>query len=530
MKKVLFKLMGLVIAMICLASCSKPLMFEDTGSPNIPELKGAKAQLLWIGPDYKVVIQGNVEDAEGIIKVRIKNGEWQLDKEITVDNKTAYTINETFVVPKDVNPTKHTIEVTISNKKGGIVKGNIDVEDLSAKNQVAGYNPDLLPPVITVTKPTVTKFYGLTNDPIVIDLAAGITDLEIASIEIKVWGETAAGEPVDQGEIITPATAQKQSYQYSKSFNLPAGKVGEYQYLVKAIDATGNKAVKSGVITVGFMDRLYLSDAETEAEVLNQGYDHMGGSRGIGTLLSMKKQGANTFVTDFYYRNEASDNIRFVAFIGTDVPFTNSNQNTVNYTLNGANVVGMSATEQGKVTPNLTAANFKLPVNQKGYYRVTVDMSKRTVSVTPFTPTIPTDAVKFPGYSASSRWEYMAVTGPTVVGTGTWSEVATSPKLMKESNHDYLYTGTFKTSGNSDNMSLNAPMTVNSDVWGKGWFRMPAARTAMRDDYNSLITKVGPVGASSGGANWGFSLAPAGTFKATYDIALQRFRVVRTGN
>ena len=126
--------------------------------------------------------------------------------------------------------------------------------------------------------------------------------------------------------------------------------------------------------------------------------------------------------------------------------------------------------------------------------------------------------------------EYMAVTGPTVVGTGTWSEVATSPKLMKEADHPYLYSGTFKTNGGSNNMSLNAPMTANTDVWGKGWFRLTAGRPAMVDDYNNSITKVGPVGASSGGANWGFSLSPTGTYKATYDIALHRFRLVRTGN
>ena len=532
MKKVLFQIAALLIALSVVVSCSEPLTFADTESPNIPQLKQSSAQFLWVGPEYRVVVQARLEDQEGISKLRLKNTEWQLDTTIVLNNQTSYDLNQTFIVGRDVNPTEHSVEITITNSKGGVVKANVAVEDLTAQNQVPGYNPDILPPVITVTKPTVTRFYGLTSDPVNVDIEAAISDASIASIEVRVWGETATGESVMQEQIITPATAtEKQNYQFAKSFSLPAGKVGEYQYVVKSVDASGNKAVKGGSITVGYMDRLYLSDAENDAEVTNQGWDHMGGSRGIGTLLSMKKQGTNTFVADFYYRNEASDNIRFVAFIGSDVPFTGSSQATVNYSLNGPNVLGMSASQQGKITPVLSEANFKLPVSQKGYYHVTVDMTQRSVSVTPYTPVIPTDAVKFPGYSAANPWPYMAVTGPAVVGSsGAWSEVATSPKLSKEANHLYLYSGTFQTTNNSDNISLNAPWTANTDVWGKGWFRMTAGRSAMKDDYGSLITKVGPVGASSGGANWGFSLSPKGTFKATYDIALQRLRVVRTGN
>ena len=530
MKKLYIKLMGLMVVLIYLASCSKPLVFPDLESPGTTELKDASARLLWIGAEYKVVVQAKLDDEAGITKVQIKNGEWQLDSVIVLENRPSYTIDETFVVPKDVNTTKHSIELTITNNNGGIEKVNIDVEDLSAENTVPGYAPDLLPPAITVTKPTVTKYYGLDNEPINVQVEALITDADIAAIEVKLWGETAGGEPVLVEDLINPVSqGDKEKYQYSKMFSLPAGKVGDYQYLVKSTDVSGNKTVKGGTITVGLMDKLYLSDAENETEVLNQGFDHMGGSRGLGTLISMKKQGANTFVADVYYRNETTDNIRFIAFLGTESPYKAPSQSKLNYTLNGVNVVAMSSGEQGKVTNNLSAANFKLPVTQKGYYKVTVDMTARTVKVTPFTPVIPNDAVKYPGYATGSGWAYMAVTGPAVPG-GAWTEVAASPKLVKETEHPYLYSGTFKTSGNSDNMSLNAPLAANSDVWGKGWFRMVGGRPTMVDDYNQLITKVGPVGASGGGANWGFSLSPAGTYKATYDLALQRFRVVRIGN
>lgn len=533
MKKLSFKLVGIAAILLCIGSCSDPLTFSDTESPNLPTMEGASAELLWIGSQYKVAVQAELKDEDGITKIELKNSEWQIDTTFTVDNQTSYTVKDTFLVSKDVNPTKHTIDFTITNSKGGIIRGSAPVEDLSAENQIPGYNPDLEPPVIIITKPTITKFLGFTSDPVSLDVEADVTDDAIASVEVRVWGETTDGEPVMQEQIITPANAsEKLNYHVAKTFTLPGGKVGQYQYLVKSVDESGNKKTLGGNVTVGVIDRLYLSDAENEAEVTNQGYDHMGACRGIGTLLSMQKQGTNVFTTDFYYPAKSTDNIRFVAFLGSDRPFVKngSNQAKVNYSLTGANVIAMSGSSQGQLTGDLTAANFKLPASQHGYYHVTVDLTARTVSVSAFTPSIPLDAVKYPGWTDANPWPYMAVTGTTVIGTATWSETATSPKLVRDADNKYLFTGTFQTNGSSSNMSLNAPMTVNSDVWGKGWFRLVAGRSAMKDDYGDLVTKVGPVGPSTGGANWGFSTSPAGTYKASYDIALQRFRLVRIGN
>jgi hypothetical protein len=534
------KLLVIILGILIIGSCAKPLIFPDSDSPLPPQLKTSSAKLLWIGPAYRVAVAATIEDADGITKVQLKNGEWLIDTVYDASGHTSFVIKDTIDVLKDANPTKHTIELLVTNKNGGVVKGNVDVEDLSAQNQIPGYNPDVLPPAITVTKPTVTavtKFYGLNSDPINVDIDATITDQNIASIEVRVWGEAADGQAVMQEQVITPTTpAEKQSYHVVRSFALPAGKPGEYQYIVRSTDASGNKSVKGNAITVGYMDRLYLSDAENDAEVTNQAYEHYGACRGIGTLLSMKPQGTNVFVVDYYYRNEASDNIRFIGFIGSDRPFP-GNQSTVNYTLNGSNVVAMHATQTGKITPDLTQAGFKLPVNQKGYYRITVNMTARTISVTPFTPTKPVvDAIKYPGWTDASSWAYLAVTGPVVTGSnGGYLEVTTTPKLNKESNHPYLYTGTFKTSGGSNNISINAPWAFVSDNgYGKGWFRLTAARTNMRDDYNDLISKVGAIGASGNGANYGFSVSnytnTTGTFKATYDIGLERLRIVRIGN
>ena len=531
MKTILYNLMGLMV-IVSYLSCSKPLVFPETETAATPQLKDASAQLLWVGPEYKLVIQANLEDSEGISKVKLKNGEWQLDSDIAVDNQTAYVINETYVVSKDVNLTEHSIEVTITNSKGGIVKANVKVEDLSAQNQISGYSPDLLPPIITVTKPTVTKFYGLNNDPINIQLEAAVADADIASIEVKVWGETAEGQLISSEEVITPAAGPgKKNYQYAKTFPLPAGKVGEYQYVVKSIDVSGNKSVKGGAVTVGYMDRLYLSDAENMSEVTGQGWDNGGNARGFGTLLSMKKQGANSFVVDYYYRNEANDNIRFITFLGNDRPFTTTTQAAALYTLDGANVLGNSASAAGKVTPVLAEANFKLPVTQKGYYRITVDMTARTIKAVPITPPKPfVDATKYPGWGpgADKQYEYLAVISSVVVGTAGWAESATSPKLMKEAGHPFLYTGTFKTTGNAVNLNFTAPKAVINST--NGWFRLISARANMKDDYGDPIDIVSAVGLITAGTNYGFSHNIAGTFKATYDMGLERLRLIRTGN
>ena len=538
MKRILFAITGILLAAAIIVACNKSLVFPESHVPLPPQVKQSEASLLWIGPDYRVAFSADLEDTAGITKVQVKNGEWQIDTVYVLNGQDLVNIIDTITVTKDANRTEHVLEFIITNRNGGVVKANVVVEDLSATNQIPGYDPDVLPPSITVASPaaTITKHYGFTNDPVPVYIDATVTDDEIATIEVKVWGETAAGEPVSHEQIITPATEdEKENYHVNLLFELPGGKVGQYQYIVRSTDASGNKSVKGGEIHVGMIDRLYLSDAETEDEVLNQGYDHYGACRGIGTLLSMKQQGANVFVVDYYYRNEASDNIRFIAFLGSAKPFS-SDQSAVRYSLSDTNVVAMSSTESGKIVTDLSQAGFKLPVSSKGYYRITVNMTARTISAVPFTPSKNlSDATLYPGWSDSNPWPYMAVTGPVVVGSaGGWTEVATSPQLVREADHPYLFTGTFQTNGTSSNISLNAPLSANADVWGKGWFRMPAARTAMRDDYNDLITKVAPVGASSGGANWGFSLSnfgnATGTFKATYDLLLDRFRVVRIGD
>ncbi|MGC4234868.1 MAG: hypothetical protein QM594_17945 [Niabella sp.] len=530
--KILSLLVSSAFLLLGAVSCDKVVMFGDSDQQSRPQVGESEARLLWIGPEYKLAVNANVTDADGISTVRLKNGEWKLDTTFKVTSQSSYTIKDTFLVAKDVNPTQHIIELTITNSKGGVIKKSVEVEDLSSQNLIPGYNPDVLPPDIVVVQPTTTKFIGFSPQPVPVNIEAQIADQEIERVEVKLWGETAEGQPVDVSEIIEFADmADKTQYHLVKSFTLPGGKVGQYQYIVRSVDASGNKKTVGGSISVGYIDRLYLSDAKDQSEVTGQGYDHYGACRGIGTIYSMKKQGANTFLIDYYHTGEK--NIRFVAFLGTNKPFNNTGgtQAGINYTLTGENVAALHKTTPGVITTDLADAGFGLPSDEPGYYHIAVDMTKRTVTATPYNPVLPVDATKYPGWSDSNPWDYLAVTGSTVVGGGGgWTEIATSPKLNRDSKNKYLYTGTFRTNGSSSNMSLNAPLAATgADVWNKGWFRLAAARSAMVDDYGDLVTIVAPVGPSTGGVAWGFSTSPVGTYSASYDLILNRFRIVRTG-
>src|SRR5690606_41303431 len=125
-------------------------------------------------------------------------------------------------------------------------------------------------------------------------------------------------------------------------------------------------------------------------------YEHMGGSRDIVTLLSMERESTNTFALNIYYPNKSADNIRFIAFLNNEKPFTGNNQSQVNYSLNGDNVIAMSASSPGDLTADLSSASFKLTVHVSEYYRITVDLTQRTVLAMCQTTNINlTDEVKY---------------------------------------------------------------------------------------------------------------------------------------
>src|SRR5690606_35400515 len=158
----------------------------------------------------------------------------------------------------------------------------------------------------------------------------------------------------------------------------------------------------------------------------------------------MEREGTNTFALNIYYPNKSADDIRFIAFFNNEKPFTGNNQSQVNYSLKGDKVIAMSASSPGNLTADLSTTSCMLPVPAGGYYRVTVDLTERTVRAVSYTPNINrNDAVKYPGWSDAKPWDYMAVTGTTVVGTADWTEKATSPKLVRDATNKYLFTGTF---------------------------------------------------------------------------------------
>jgi len=514
------------------SACTDKIVFLADEAPEIPVLERYSAEYLWIGPEYKLAIDAVITDKDALKSLQLSVSEWNIEESLSLSGKE-YLLRDTFLVTKDANRTKHEVELVVSNEAQGILRVKIPVTDLSATNQIEGYSPDLLPPVITVNAPKVNRFYGLIDAPVPLTVDALITeDVEMTDIYFKVWGENIKGDYFEVEDTWSPSIEEeKQAYHYAKELEIPGGTAGEYQYMIRATDKAGNQAVTGGNLTVGMMDRLYLSDAKNESEVTGQGFDAYASADawGLGTLLPMQRIGNNLFQLNYYYRDESDENIRFIAFMGSDRPF-NSSPRGIKYSLDGDNVLALASGSSEELTTNLQAAEFKLPVSQKGYYTITVDMSAKTVRADPMAVANPdfSNAEMFPGYSASNPYPYLAIiSGGAVVGTAGWDEIDNNTSLYREADHPYIYSGHFRTAGGV-NINFKAPRAFIESNANIGWFRLPAGRANMRDTYGDLISIIEPVGAVSNGANYGITLTGNTDWHASYDLITYRLRIVKS--
>ena len=514
---------------------------DESTVPTDPKVENATAEYMNDGDNYTLTVTADLSDDEGLESVQIVHDGWQIDALAEDVSGKAYALDITFPISKAADPTTHKVKLIVTNIAGVVFTEEIDVTDLSDKDEIA--------PVVELIKPTVTNFYVIDPTHITWEIEARVTDnQELSKIYLKVWNATFEFEDT----WTRVSDNDKQSYTYSKQVTLPS--IAEYQYLIRATDESENESEETkGSFTMGIMDRLYLSDAKNEFEVTNQGFDIYGNISGVpawglGTLVPMRKEGTNKFVLDaYYYRNDADENIRFITFAGDDKPFGGTYINTgagreIYYTLNGDNVFGMSQSVSGKLTHTFSESNFKLPVAQKGYYKITVDMTERTVEAIPVTPDNPDFAVpvKFPGYPAANPYEYLAVsTGATVISGSNWIEPEANenfPKIFKEADHDFLYSGIIETlvTGNGANINFKAPRTVltpateGSSSGSEGWFRLETAtRADMVDTYGDPISRITAVGEANfmSGA-YGFSLIPGKKWHLTYDLMTYRLRIV----
>ena len=478
-----------------------------------PEVEDASAKFVGIS-DFQLVIAAKIRDNEGLQSAQITHQGWDIDEWLSISGKE-YALNKTFTVSKTVDPSRWKVVLTVENTLGDKFRIEIAVADESPYDELS--------PVIELIKPTVTRSYVIDPDQIPWEIEAKVTDNKaLSKVYVKVWNETTIAF---EDEWTRVSDDNQRSYIYSKQVNLPG--IAEYQYLIRATDENENESERTGNFAMGIMDRLYLSDAKNDFEVTNQGYDTRSGSSawGLGSLVPMQRTGNNRFVLDYYYRNDADENIRFITFMGDDRPFATSPRG-VNYTLDGFNVLGVSKSDPGKVTADKSEANFKLPV-EKGYYTITVDMTQRTIELIPLTPTNPdfANATFFPGGSfATNPYDYFAIiAGGGVTGTSGWAEIANNPRISRETEHSFQYSGTFTTVSGS-NISFTSPNNLGLAI---GWYRVPGGYTVMTDVYGDLVSRIVPIGTtSSNGANFGISLLANKRWYATYDLVTYRLRIV----
>jgi hypothetical protein len=212
--------------------------------------------------------------------------------------------------------------------------------------------------------------------------------------------------------------------------------------------------------------------------------------------------------------------------------------------------MGFSETESGKLTCNLSQAAFKFPGLQKGYYTITVNMNDHTIQISPKTPTNLqfSNEDLFPGFTISQPYDYLAIISDAIEGTSGWSEVDGNPKLDREPDHAFQYTGEFVTKGGA-NINFVAPRYVMDEPNAfapVGWFRLPTNnRARVVDAYGDLISIILPIGVSTAiaegfdagsfpdgnpandkPAGYGLSLPGQTKYRATYDLMTYRLRIV----
>ncbi len=556
----------ILMAITCIVACKKfEIRFPDKDagqSTDVPNIKNDTARYLWNGPDYYLSVKADLSDVNGLQSIQLINKEWNFDSTIMLGDRKEFLLRAMFNVPKDANKTIHKLDVIVKNVKGGVLNTTIAIADSSDNNQDPTYDPDNTVPTIIPRTPTspapyneapfttaLKAYYGLDGNNISFNIAVNVTDdRALAKVTLKVWGETYLNEapPVLVEDVRTPGDDERKDYLLQKdNISLPPYS-GEYAILITATDTSGNENTFYYPITVGVMNRLYLSDAKNALEITNQAFDGYAAASawGMGTIIPMKKIATNKFQLLYYYANAGDDNIRFYAYQASDKPFNNR---TILYNLSGsqtassgavANVLGVSSSDNKKVTVNPAETNYKLTGLQKGYYTLTVDMSTRTIIADPYTPANSdwSNASKFPGFSPSAPYDYLAIiAGGAIVNSRGWAEDAASPpyaRLTREPD-SYIYSGSFTTAANGQ-FNMRAPMASlgGADV---GWIRLPTSnRNLYTDVYGDLMSGIMPVGPGSG-----YVWAPAGNYGvwlnagankdyiASYDLVTYRLRMVR---
>lgn len=226
--KYLFRFTALLFCVFLMAvSCSK----DD---PSVLEYDGftftAEQESLSIETGSSDMISGKLIVANGLNLIHIKTGAWtsggQTDEQ-TVEvygSPKTYSFSFEVVVPYDAEQ-DNSVELTFEDYKGEKLSHTIPIT----------VGKDLVPPVVTVSKPTDDEKVFSPEEKVPFDIR--ITD------EKRLGKAVLSCEKIDFSKNYMPARPDDKFINIADEIRIP--ELGTYTFLLEAYDAQGNRTVRN---------------------------------------------------------------------------------------------------------------------------------------------------------------------------------------------------------------------------------------------------------------------------------------------
>ncbi|WP_016777462.1 Ig-like domain repeat protein [Anaerophaga thermohalophila] len=421
-------------------------------------------------------IEGTVSDEVGIKKINLNIDDWYLDRDIQISTNDSlvkeYDLRYDFEVPADAPDKGHTIRVTAYN-----------MGDRSASQTVEVFmDGDFDNPVLDVENPV----NGLTMAPeteIPVDINALLTDS-------RQLGYFVVKEPsINFYDSVSFMGTGKMQHEYQNTAALPA-EVGEYNFEFILADSAGNKVSESRLVKASFdFDKLYLADVDTDEELTSDLF-------GVPMLIS--KTEPYNFEAE-YYSEAPGTEVRFI-------PQTTSFE---------PHCYGLDPDDPSKLINDPQNA-LPIVLEEKGYYRITLDLENLTYEVESY---VPDDwyfepKMEHPDDDSYIETEYVGNLG--LVGKGfpeypdqnwaTWAAI----EFERDPENNYRFYKTLDMEGTVE--FIFQP----EHPWG--WWPEPFWRFDRKVDPEKTILK--------GGDNVAMEVPERTTYKVTFDSHLNRAKVV----
>jgi len=240
-------------------------------------------------PGREIVIQGKIEDKDGLKSINLKNTVFNLDKTINLAGDSiiySFDLDYKYKIVKDLEGDNFTVEVTATDLGGRTTTENVLVTmDGDFTNPVFTVAPDA---DMTVLLKTVTRL----NVKFTVE-----DDKALSLVKINI-------PELNYSKEIIEFTNSGKTLVYNDPIELPSV-LATYNLTIYAVDASGLETTKTSVITVSEMPdfaKMYLADVATVDEL---------NSDVFGVPMRIERTGAYEYKAN-YYNEKAGTEIFFL--------------------------------------------------------------------------------------------------------------------------------------------------------------------------------------------------------------------------